>query len=99
MSKKTMISPKRYAEAVGRPYTTIMTWLQNGLLPDAIQLETPSGNFWAIPEGTKPPDLKPGPKPGIKKANEAEAIEATRVSAPVTPAKKRATKKGSRRVA
>jgi len=57
-----MISPRQYAQKIGRPYTTVMTWLQRGLLPDAVQLETPSGLYWAIPENAPPPELKRGPK-------------------------------------
>jgi hypothetical protein len=74
MRKKTMLSPKQYAGTIGKPYTTVMTWLQNGLLTEAVKLETPTGHFWAIPEGTKPPDLKPGPKP---KAEEPVAAKKT----------------------
>ncbi len=58
-----MLSPRQYAQAIERPYTTVMTWLQGGLLPRAKKRSTPTGHFWEIPEGTPPPDLKPGPKP------------------------------------
>jgi hypothetical protein len=68
MSKKKMLSPKQYAEKVQKPYTTVMTWLQGGVIPEAVKHTTPTGHYWEIPEGTKPPELKPGPKP---KANGA----------------------------
>src|SRR5262249_22597570 len=64
-----MLSPKEYAEAIGKPYTTVMTWLQNDLIPQAVKTRMPGPNnrhFWEIPEGTKPPDLKPGPRPKTK---------------------------------
>jgi hypothetical protein len=67
MEKKKMISPRQYANLISKPYTTVMFWLQNGLIPQAVKQETPTGHVWAIPEGTKPPELKPGPRPGAKK--------------------------------
>jgi hypothetical protein len=67
MGKKKMLSPRKYAEAISKPYSTVMFWLQNGLIPQAVKTETPTGHVWAIPEGAKPPDLKPGPKPKAKK--------------------------------
>jgi hypothetical protein len=63
MSKKRMLSPKQYAEKIGKPYTTVMTWLQGELMPEAVKHQTPTGHYWEIPDGTKPPELKPGPKP------------------------------------
>lgn len=63
MSKKKMLSPKQYAEKIQKPYTTVMTWLQGGVIPEAVKRTTPTGHYWEIPEGTKPPELKPGPKP------------------------------------
>jgi hypothetical protein len=68
MRKKKMLSPKQFATAIGRPYTTVMSWLQSGQISGALKTETPTGHVWAIPEGTKPPVLKPGPKPAAKKA-------------------------------
>ena len=58
-----MLSPKQYAEQIGKPYTTVMTWLQGGQLPQAVKHKTPTGHYWEIPSGTKAPELKPGPKP------------------------------------
>ena len=69
MNKKKMLSPKQYAEDIGRPYTTVMTWLQSGQLPTAVKNQTPTGHYWEIPEGAKPPELKPGPKPKAQKAS------------------------------
>lgn len=57
-----MLSPRQYSQTVGKPYSTIMTWLQRGLLAGAIQIETPNGYYWAIPIGTQPPGLRRGPK-------------------------------------
>ena len=94
MANKKMLSPRQYAAEIERPYTTVMTWLQGGLLPTAKKQETPTGHYWEIPEGTPPPDLKPGPK---KKDNAVDAVD---VSPPVIddpankPVKKRPGKKG-----
>lgn len=66
MGKKKMLSPRQYADALGKPYTTVMAWLQSGQIPQAVKQETPTGHYWEIPEGTKPPELKPGPKPKAK---------------------------------
>jgi hypothetical protein len=60
MRNKRMLSPSQYAEEIGRPYQTVMTWLKNGELPQAIKQDTPTGHFWVIPEGTDPPALKRG---------------------------------------
>jgi hypothetical protein len=70
MARKKMISPRQYAEATGTPYTTVMTWLQKGMIPGAHKedLQEPfKGYIYRIPEGAPPPELKPGPKPGSKK--------------------------------
>ncbi len=62
-----MLSPKQYAETIGKPYTTVMTWLQSERISEAVKRSTPTGHYWEIPEGTKAPELKPGPKPKAKK--------------------------------
>jgi hypothetical protein len=58
-----MLSPKQYAEQIEKPYTTVMTWLQSGQFPTAVKHQTPTGHYWEIPEGARPPELRPGPKP------------------------------------
>lgn len=63
MAKKKMLSPRQYADTIETPYTTVMTWLQGGLVPQAVKRETPTGHYWEVPEDAKPPELKPGPKP------------------------------------
>ena len=73
MGKKKMLSPRQYAEAIGSPYTTVMTWLQKGMIAGARKEALPppfKGYTYQIPEGTEPPELKPGPKPGTKKKKE-----------------------------
>lgn len=74
--KPTMITPKQYAEQIETPYPTVMRWLQKELIPGAEKRELPFGGwYYAIPEGTPPPDLKPGPKP--KSAGDGEVSTAT----------------------
>lgn len=70
-----MISPRQYAEKIERPYTTVMTWLQGGLFPEAEKHETPTGHYWLIPEAAKPPELKPGPKPAAEAVENPEEAE------------------------
>ena len=68
--KKKMLSPRQYAVATGNPYTTVMTWLQKGMIAGARKEELPppfTGHTYRIPEDAPPPELKPGPKPGAKK--------------------------------
>jgi hypothetical protein len=60
MKGKKMLSPRQYAAQVGKAYTTVMSWLQSDLMPDAVKVETPTGHVYSIPEGTKPPDVKMG---------------------------------------
>ena len=70
MRKKKMLSPRQYAEAIGKPYSTVMTWLQKGMIPAAQREAAPppfTGHIYLIPQGTKPPDIKPGRKPKAKK--------------------------------
>lgn len=68
-----MISPRQYAAQIGKAYTTVMSWLQGDLMPDAVKVTTPTGHIWSIPEGTKPPNVKMGrPK---KAATESAAAQ------------------------
>jgi predicted site-specific integrase-resolvase len=61
MKKGTrMLTPRQYAERVGVAYTTVATWLQQGLIPTAVKIEAPAGHMWAIPENTPAPSLRRG---------------------------------------
>ena len=83
-----LLSAKEAAEKLGVDSSRIRQFILEGRLP-----AQKVGNSYAINEAdlAHVADRKPG-RP--KKADEAEAIEATRVSAPVKtkPAKKRAMK-------
>ena len=50
MKKKGMISPKEFAEAIGRPYQTVMYWLRNGLVPGVEVVEESRGPIYLIPQ-------------------------------------------------
>lgn len=38
-----------FAEALKVPYTTVITWLQQGLIPDAEVVQERRGPVWQIP--------------------------------------------------
>ena len=74
------VTPKKYAEMHKVAYTTVMKWLQNKLIPGAYKEALPppfTGYIYQIPEDSPPPDLKPGPKPGTKRAKMKKSAEAT----------------------
>lgn len=81
-----MISPRQYAEQIGKPYTTVMGWLQNQILPGAVKVETPTGHVWSIPSNAKPPETKAGWPKGRKRSEAAT---------PQPKPAKKATKKGN----
>ena len=49
MKKKGMISPKEFADAIGRPYQTVMYWLRNGMVPGVEVIEESRGPIYLIP--------------------------------------------------
>lgn len=60
------VTPREYAKKHGKAYSTVMKWLQAGLVSGAFKDPLPppfEGHIYRIPEGASPPDLKPGPKP------------------------------------
>lgn len=70
MAKKAkMVTPRQYAEARGVAYTTVMNWLNRGLIPGAARQETPTGHYWEVPETAPAPELEPGrpSKKAVKK--------------------------------
>lgn len=70
-----MLTPKMYAEKIGKPYQTVMFWLRSGKIPQAVKTITLTGHLWEIPENTPAPEVQRGrPKPQVeaqpaKKAN------------------------------
>jgi hypothetical protein len=69
MAKATdMLTPRQYAVMHGVAYTTVMNWLNQGLISGANKEELPFGGFyWKIPKSAPKPVLKSGPKPKASK--------------------------------
>lgn len=44
-----MLTPRQFAGEMNAPYTTVMAWLQQGLIKEAVKTETPHGHYWEIP--------------------------------------------------
>lgn len=44
-----MLTAKQFAQAIERPYSTVMSWLQGSLIPGAQLVESPIGNYYEIP--------------------------------------------------
>lgn len=71
MKKKAdeLMTTKTFAEEMGINYRTALNWLREGLVPGAVEEDSPIGKYWMIPrsalEMEKP---KPGPKKGSKRA-------------------------------
>jgi len=88
-----MLTPKMYAEAVGKPYPTVMSWLQNDLIPGAEKQELPNGkHYYLVPADAPQPATKRGPKSKQETDSESHAEAATEKP---KSAKKAARKKGS----
>jgi len=67
--KPKMLTARQFAAAREVAYTTVISWLNKKLLPGAEKQELAYGGFmWQIPADATVPDLKPGPRPGEKKA-------------------------------
>lgn len=62
-----MLTPRKYAELKGVAYTTVMNWLQQGLIPQAVKHPTLTGHYWEIPDSAPEPNLQPG-RPSTKAA-------------------------------
>lgn len=74
-----MLTARQFAEAISKPYPTVMSWLQTGKVPGAKLVESPIGSYYEIPSdaviGFEPPKRgRPGkavaePKPAKKRAS------------------------------
>lgn len=91
-----MLTPKMYADEVGVPYPTVMSWLQADLIPGVEKQELPNGkHYYIVPSGAPKPETRRGPKKKTDgQAAASSATSATAVESPAKPAKK-ARKKGS----
>lgn len=45
-----MFTAKKFAQEMAISYTTVMTWLNLGIIPDAELVKDERGIFWQIPE-------------------------------------------------
>lgn len=44
-----MLTTREFADHFNVAYTTVMTWLKKGLIPDAKRVDAPRGPVWEIP--------------------------------------------------
>lgn len=89
------MTAREFAETIQKPYTTVMGWLQNQLVPGARLVESPIGSYYEIPVGTVQ-SFSPPKRGRPKKNDEAEAVRAPHESATAktkTTTKKRVSKK------
>lgn len=70
---KKMLSVREVAEKLDVPVSSVRVWVWKGRFPGAKKEVTPLGEYWEIPEDALEGfELgKPGPKPGEKKAKDA----------------------------
>lgn len=91
-----MLTAKQFAEAIQRPYTTVMGWLQAEIVPGAQLVESPIGNYYEIPAdivGTFEPPKRGRPsKTPSGQAEQAETEESSLPSEKQKPAKKTSKK-------
>jgi hypothetical protein len=78
MRKTKMLSPSQFAEKVGKPYQTIMTWLRQGRIPAAEKTQVGKLFIYLIPEDAEfhAPVMgrpKKTPEPAAKKASRKAA--------------------------
>jgi hypothetical protein len=70
------MTTKVFAEEMGINYRTALNWLNAGLVPGAVEHDSPIGKYWMIPrtalEMEKP---KPGPKKGTKRASKRAGMK------------------------
>lgn len=69
-----MLTARKFAQEMGVDYTTVVRWLKNELVPDAVRQESEDrGVWWEIPETSlKMERPKPGPAPKAKQPAPAE---------------------------
>jgi hypothetical protein len=76
MSTEKMLTPRQLAEQMDVAYTTVMSWLQQGLIEGAVKQKTPHGHYWEIPVSVtktfKRPTPGRPPKPKAAKKGKAE---------------------------
>ena len=68
------MTAKQFAQAIGRPYTTVALWLRQNRIPEAYLLEVGEVRVWQVPPEavktfTQPKPGRPKGKKAKKKAN------------------------------
>lgn len=64
-----MLTARQFANMHGVPHSTVISWLNKGVIPGAEKLEIPVGGkgfLWRIPDDASLPKLPKGPKPKHK---------------------------------
>lgn len=59
-NKAKTLTPGQYADKIGVAYTTVMNWLQQGIIPGTVKHSTPTVHYRELPETTLAPKLQPG---------------------------------------
>jgi hypothetical protein len=72
MGKTKMITPREFAEQVGRPYQTVLYWLRNNMVPGAEARQESSGIAYYIPQTAVDQFKGKGPKRGRPPKPESE---------------------------
>lgn len=76
-----MLTPSQYAEKIGKPYPTVMAWLQRGLVRGAEKTDIGKMSVYLIPEDA------PYVEPTIGRPKKA-ASSTTDIAAKAKPTKK-----------
>ena len=93
MSKKKRLSPSQFAEKIGRPYQTVMTWLRKDLIEGAEKTEVGKMSIYMIPEDATYIEPIPGRPPKAAEDDQQAHAEAA-LTAKAATKKASAKKKG-----
>ncbi|MGH9829302.1 MAG: helix-turn-helix domain-containing protein [Blastocatellia bacterium] len=59
-----MITTREFAELIGRPYSTVVSWLRAGLVPGAKTFQETSGTVYRVPRSAVEAFKGGGPRRG-----------------------------------
>ena len=65
-----MITPHEFAEAVGRPYRTVMYWIRQGHIPGVERIEERRGVVYLVPSSAIQKFKDAGPRRGRPRKSE-----------------------------
>jgi hypothetical protein len=67
--KKRLLTASAFAKEIGVSYPTVISWLDQEIVPGAVKKSDHRGEYWEIPEDAlKMERPKRGPKPKAKNA-------------------------------